>query len=160
MGFILYIYISICKNMSNILNETFRKHIKLLHKKLNESGNHFDGSENLMIDLNGVKRSVPIVVKFAEKNKEKYFIKDFPISELEHNLEWWDKQNKEDPDKSNKRMMNADTRYPLLVIKHKNNLSVGDGLNRLKKTRDVEKKKTIDIYLVPEEDMPEESIVR
>ena len=146
--------------MSNKLNETFQKHLKLLHKKLNESGNHFYGSENLMIDDNGVKRSVPIVVKFAEKNKEKYFIKDFPISKLEHNLEWWDKQNEEDPVNSNKRMMNADTSFPLLVIKHKNNLSVGDGLNRLKKARDVENKKTIDIYLVPEEDMPEESIVR
>ena len=37
---------------------------------------------------------------------------------------------------------------------------MGDGLNRLKKARDVENKKTIDIYLVPEEDMPEDAIVK
>ena len=123
-------------------------------------GDHFHGPENLMVDDNGVKRSVPKVVNFAEKNKGKYFKKDFPISKLEHNLIWWDKQNQEDPVNSNKRMMNADTRFPLLVIKHKNDLSVGDGLNRLKKARDIEKKKTIDIYLVPEEDMPEEAIVK
>ena len=126
---------------------------------VDDKSNHFSGPENLMVDDDGVKRSVPKVVNFAEKNKEKYFKKDFPISKLEHNLIWWDKQNKEDPDKSNKRMMKADTSFPLLVIKHKDNLSVGDGLNRLKKARDVENKKTIDIYLVPEEDMPDEAIV-
>ena len=125
-----------------------------------DKSNHFYGSENLMADDNGVKRSVPKVVSFAEKNKEKYFKKDFPISKLKHNLKWWNKQNKEDPVNSNKRMMNADTSFPLLVIKHKNNLSVGDGLNRLKKAIDVEKKKTIDIYLVPEEDMPDDAIVK
>ena len=113
------------------------------------------GPENLMVDDNGVKRSVPKVVSFAEKNKEKYLKKDFPISKLEHNLKWWKRAGG-----TNDRMMNADTSFPLLVIKHKNNLSVGDGLNRLKKARDVENKKTIDIYLVPEEDMPEEAIVK
>jgi len=32
-----------------------------------------------MVDDNGVKRSVPVVVAFAEKNEKKYFKKDFPI---------------------------------------------------------------------------------
>ena len=49
-----------------------------------------------MTDENGIKRSVDAVVKFAEKNKEKYFKKDFSISKLEHDLKWWDKQNKDD----------------------------------------------------------------
>lgn len=133
---------------------------QLYSRILEGVSNHFFGPENLMEDDKGVRRSVPKVVSFAEKNKEKYFKKDFPISKLEHNLKWWDKQNEEDPDNSNKRMMKADTSFPLLVIKHKNDLSVGDGLNRLKKAKDIEKKKTIDIYLVPEEDMPDEAIVK
>ena len=133
---------------------------QLYSRILEGVSNHFFGPENLMEDDKGVRRSVPKVVSFAEKNKEKYFKKDFPISKLEHNLEWWDKQNEKDPVNSNERMMKADTSFPLLVIKHKNNLSVGDGLNRLKKARDIEKKKTIDIYLVPEEDMPDDAIVK
>jgi hypothetical protein len=114
----------------------------------------------VMTDDKGIKRSVDAVVKFAEKNKEKYFKKDFPISKLEHDLKWWDKQNKEDPDKSNKRMMKADTSFPLLVIKNKSyGLSVSDGLNRLKKARDVENKKVIDVYIVPEKDIPDSTIL-
>ena len=114
----------------------------------------------VMTDDKGIKRSVDSVVKFAEKNKEKYFKKNFPISKLEHDLKWWDKQNKEDPDKSNKRMMKADTSFPLLVIKNKSyGLSVSDGLNRLKKARDVENKKVIDVYIVPEKDIPDSTIL-
>jgi hypothetical protein len=113
-----------------------------------------------MTDDRGVKRSVDSVIKFAEKNKEKYFKKDFPISKLEHELKWWDKQNKEDPKKSNKRMMKADTSFPLLVIKNKSyGLSVSDGLNRLKKAKDVEHKKVIDVYIVPEKDIPDNTIL-
>jgi len=119
----------------------------------------FDGG--VMVDDKGIKRNVTKVVKFAEDNKEKYLKKDYPISKLKHNLEWWDKQNKEDPEKSNKRMIKADTSYPLLVIKNDSyGLSVADGLNRLKKAISIEKKKNIDIYLVPEEDIPESTIVK
>lgn len=117
--------------------------------------------DGIMTDDNGVKRSVEAVVKFAEKNKNKYFQKDFPISKLEHDLKWWNDQNKEDPEKSNTRMMRADTSYPLLVIKNKSyGLSVSDGLNRLKKAKDVENKKNIDVYIVPEEDIPDSTIVK
>ena len=118
-------------------------------------------SNSIMTDDNGVKRSVEAVVKFAEENKDKYFKKDFPIKELEHELSWWDKQNKQDGDKSTARMMNADTSYPLLVIKNDSyGLSVADGLNRLKKARDVENKDKIDVYIVPEEDIPSSTIVK
>jgi hypothetical protein len=117
--------------------------------------------DGIMTDDNGVKRSVEAVVKFAEKNKNKYFQKDFPISKLEHDLKWWNDQNKADPEKSNTRMMRADTSYPLLVIKNKSyGLSVSDGLNRLKKAKDVENKKNIDVYIVPEEDIPDSTIVK
>lgn len=117
--------------------------------------------DSIMTDDNGVKRSVEAVVKFAEKNKDKYFKKDFPISKLEHDLKWWDKQNKKDPESSNARMKKADTSYPLLVIKNQTyGLSVADGLNRLKKAKDIENKKNIDVYIVPETDIPESTIVK
>ena len=119
-----------------------------------------DKDLGVMVDDKGIKRSVDAVVKFAEENKAKYFKKDFPISKLEHNLIWWDKQNKEDPKKSNERMMNSDTSFPLLVIKNESyGLSVADGLNRLKKAKDIEKKKEIDVYLVPEVDIPDSTIL-
>ena len=114
-----------------------------------------------MTDDKGVKRSVPAVVKFAEANKEKYFQKNFPISKLEHELKWWDEQNKANPESSNARMRRADTSFPLLVIKNNRyGLSVSDGLNRLKKARDVEDKKAVDVYIVPEEDIPESTIIK
>lgn len=116
--------------------------------------------DSVMEDDKGVKRSVEAVVKFAEKNKKKYLKQDFPISKLKHDLKWWDKQNKVDPKSSNARMMKADTSYPLLVIKNKSyGLSVADGLNRLKKAIDVENKKVIDVYIVPEQDLPEDTKV-
>jgi hypothetical protein len=118
----------------------------------------FDGG--VMVDDKGNKRSVEAVVKFAEENKDKYFQKDFPIKKLEHELSWWDKQNKQDGDKSTARMMKADTTFPLLVIKNSSyGLSVADGLNRLKKARDIENKTKVDVYIVPEEDIPESTNV-
>lgn len=117
--------------------------------------------DGVMQDDKGVKRSVEAVVKFAEKNKDKYFQKDFPISKLEKELKWWDKQNEADKEKSDARMRKADTSFPLLVIKNASyGLSVSDGLNRLKKARDIEKKDKIDVYIVPEEDIPESTIIK
>lgn len=117
--------------------------------------------DSIMTGDKGIKRSVEAVVKFAEENKNKYFQKSFPIGKLEHELKWWDDQNKKDPEKSNTRMMMADTSYPLLVIKNKSyGLSVSDGLNRLKKAKDIEGKKNIDVYIVPEEDIPDTTIVK
>jgi hypothetical protein len=116
--------------------------------------------DGIMQDDKGIKRSVEAVVKFAEQNKDKYFKKDFPIKSLEHDLKWWDKQNAANKEESNARMMKADTSYPLLVIKNNSyGLSVSDGLNRLKKARDVENKTTIDVYVVPEKDIPDSTIV-
>jgi len=121
--------------------------------------NFYDAS-NIMQNDKGEKWSVPKIVKFAEKNKEKYFKKDFPISKLKHELKWWDKQNKEDPKHSNERMQKADTSYPLLVIKNSSyGLSVADGLNRLKKAISIEDRETIDVYIVPEKDIPEDTKV-
>jgi hypothetical protein len=121
---------------------------------------HFYDASNIMQNDKGEKWSVPKIVKFAEKNKEKYFKKDFPISKLKHELKWWDKQNKEDPKHSNERMQKADTSYPLLVIKNSSyGLSVADGLNRLKKAISIEDRETIDVYIVPEKDIPKDTKV-
>ena len=50
--------------------------------------------------------------------------------------------------------MNTDTSLPLLVLQEPNgNLSVADGLNRLKKIVSVEKKNMVDVYLVPKQDI-------
>ena len=117
--------------------------------------------DSIMTDDKGTKRSVESVVRFAENNKEKYFKKNFPINKLEHDLKWWDDQNKKDTKSSNQRMMSADTSFPLLVIQNKSyGLSVADGLNRLKKARDIEHKKAIDVYIVPEEDIPNDTILK
>jgi hypothetical protein len=116
--------------------------------------------DSVMQDDKGVKRSVEAVVAFAEANKNKYLRRNFPISELKHELKWWDDQNKENPAKSTERMMKADTSFPLLVIKNDSyGLSVADGLNRLKKAIDIEKKDAVDVYIVPEEDIPDSTIV-
>lgn len=119
---------------------------------------NFKGS--VMTDDKGVKRSVEAVVKFAEDNREKYLKRNFPINKLEHDLKWWDEQNQKDTESSNQRMMKADTSFPLLVIKNKSyGLSVADGLNRLKKAKDVEHRNVIDVYIVPEEDIPNDTIL-
>ena len=53
----------------------------------------------------------------------------------------------------------ADELCALLVIKNKSyGLSVADGLNRLKKAISVENKTVIDVYIVPEEDIPDDTI--
>lgn len=57
---------------------------------------------------------------------------------------------KNDPNQSDAHMRTVDTQYPLLVtIDEIGHLSVADGLNRLKKLRDVEHRTTANIYLVP-----------
>ena len=94
------------------------------------------------------------VIKFAKKNKKKYFKSKFPLTKIDHNLEWWHKNYDLSNKKHKDRMMNADTTYPLLVIREKNgNLSVADGLNRLYKAINVEKKKTLPVYFIDRKDL-------
>ena len=85
------------------------------------------------------------VLRVAKENHDLYFRKDFPVSELIHDLSWWQ------GDES--RALRADTRYPLLVLIEDGGLSVCDGLNRLWKIVNVEKKDATDIYLIPKEDI-------
>jgi len=88
-----------------------------------EGSDFFAGSK--FADEDGNTFSVEKIIAFAKKNP-KYFLKDFPLSKIKHDLSWW-QGNKE-------RMMNADTSFPLLVIKNDDgHLGVADGLNRMKK---------------------------
>ena len=132
----------------NLLREYIEKllHIKISTEGLN--GNHgdkdfFSGSK--FGDLHGREWYVEEVLEFVQKNKKKYFREDFPVSELVHDYEYW--QGDEE------RAMRADTRYPLLVLIEDGELSVADGLNRMWRIVNVEKKDVTDVYLVPKEDI-------
>ena len=106
----------------------------------------FYGGDNAFADEEGNKFNVKAVNDFVGKNSGKYLRKNFPISKIAHNRKYWQK------DKT--RMMNTDTRHPLLVLHEPDgNLSVADGLNRLEKAIRVEKKTEVDVYLVPKADI-------
>ena len=115
---------------------------KQLRKLISEN---FKGSK--FTDETGRHFSVEKAVSFAEKNKDKYFIPNFPVENIKHDLKYWQGDEK--------RMMRADTSFPLLVIIENGCLSVADGLNRLYKAVNVEEKETIDVYIVPKEDVLE-----
>ena len=135
-----------------ILSEEFKRMQKLAGiTNESNSASKFKGSK--FGDEEGNLFSVEEVYDFVKKNKQKYFKPNFPISKIENNLEWWDKLYSLDNKEHKKRMMAADTSYPLLVLKDKNGLSVADGLNRLYKAVNVENKDKIDIYLVDKEDI-------
>lgn len=99
-------------------------------------------------DDSGTEWQVERVVDFAKQNPE-YLKKDFPLDKIKHDLSWW-----ENNPEQHKRMLNADTKYPLLVVQSEDgSLSVADGLNRMKKAIEVEDKDTLDVYLVPLKDI-------
>ena len=116
--------------------------IKIKSEGLEEEKDFFSGSKF----SDGVKEwYVEDVLEYVQENHERYFRGDFPVSELVHNLKWWQ------GDES--RALRADTRYPLLVLIENGEYSVCDGLNRLWKIVNVEGKDLTDIYLVPKEDI-------
>ena len=117
-------------------------YISAKFKVLEEEKDFFSGSKF----SDGVKEwYVEDVLKYVQENHERYFREDFPVSELVHNLRWWQ------GDES--RALRADTRYPLLVLIENGEYNVCDGLNRLWKIVNVEGKDLTDIYLVPKEDI-------
>lgn len=113
--------------------------------KIREVTDYFTGSE--FSDDSGTKWKVEKVLDFAKSNP-KYLYKNFPLSKLTHDLEWWE----DNPDQR-ERMKRADTNFPLLVINDNGHLSVADGLNRMKKAVSIEKKKYIDVLIVPKTDI-------
>jgi hypothetical protein len=113
--------------------------------RVNEITDYFTGSE--FGDDSGSRWKVEKVIALA-KSDPKYFHKNFPLSKLIHDLEWW-----EDSPAQRQRVVNADTSFPLLVINDNGHLSVADGLNRMKKAVSIENKKVIDVYIVPKQDI-------
>jgi len=121
-------------------------------EEIKEKKDYFTASK--FGDEEGNEFSVEKVYDFVKKNKDKYYKESYPIEKIKHNLEWWNKNYDIKNPKHKKRMMNADTSYPLLVVVEKNgNYSVADGLNRLYKAIKIEKKKTLPVYVVKKNDI-------
>ena len=111
-----------------------------------ESEDRFTGST--FADDDGHEFSVEKLYAFA-KGHPQLLVHDFPISKIEHDLEWWE-SGTVDGSQSHDHMQTVDTAYPILVVRHPDgHLSVCDGLNRLKKARDVEHKLAIPAYVLP-----------
>ena len=128
----------------NLLKEYVKKilYISVKSKGLGKEKDFFSGSKF----SDGVKEwYVEDVLRVAKENHDLYFRKDFPVSKLVHNLKWWQGDRE--------RALSADTKYPLLVLIEDGRLSVCDGLNRLWKIVNVEKKDVARIYLIPKKDI-------
>ena len=96
------------------------------------------------------KISVGKAYDFGKSNPK--YLRNLPISLIKHDLSWW--QGDEE------RMKNADTSYPLLVFRMPDGkLTVADGLNRMKKVIDIEKKNFIKAYIIPFNELPKEVFV-
>jgi hypothetical protein len=101
-------------------------------------------------DLTDKDYRVKDVYDYAKKHSKPVKLK---ISDTDA-LEWWDKQYDMDNAKHKKRMMDADTDYPVLAIKVKNGkYSIADGLNRIKKLHDVEHEKNVYAYVIDQKDL-------
>lgn len=119
-----------------------------LRELLAEAEDRFTGS-TFYDDDDGREYSVERLAAIARAGGDRYLRRDVPISTLEHDLEWWD-QGAREGGQSEAHMRSVDTSFPLLVLQNPDgHLSVCDGLNRLKKARDVEHRQTVDIYLIP-----------
>jgi len=129
----------------NKLGDTIKKNME------EEVLDYFTNSK--FADDEGNNFYVEEIYDFVHANSDKYYHKKFPLSKLKHNLEWWNKNYDIENSKDKKRMMKANTSFPLLVVKENNNLSVADGLNRLYKAIKIENRNYLPVYLVPKKDI-------
>ena len=127
------------------LSDTFKANVK------EDKVDYFTNSK--FGDEEGNTFFVEEIYDFVYANSDKYYQKKFPLSKLKHNLEWWNKNYNLDDTKDKRRMMRANTSFPLLVVKEKDNLSVADGLNRLYKAIKIENRQHLPVYLVPKKDI-------
>lgn len=134
----------VATQFENVLKEKIEKS----KQTVSEAKDYFKGSH--FGDEKGKNLySVEKVYDFVKKNKKKYLKNNFPLDKIKHNLEWWNNNYDIENKAHKKRMMNADTSYPILVIKEKDgNLSVADGLNRLYKAIKIEKKDVLPVYYI------------
>ena len=129
----------------NKLGDTFQQNMK------EDVNDYFTNSK--FGDDEGNIFFVEEIYDFVHNNSDKYYHKQYPLEKLKHNLEWWNKTYDIKNADHKERMMKANTSFPLLVVKEKNNLSVADGLNRLYKALKIEKRTHLPIYLVPKNDI-------
>jgi hypothetical protein len=97
--------------------------------------------QHFFSDVTNKEYSVKEVYDFAKKNPE-FLVKDFPIKNTDA-LEWWGKNYDLKNKEHKERMEKADTSMPVLAIRTAGSkkVSIADGLNRIKKAHDIEKKK-------------------
>jgi hypothetical protein len=101
-------------------------------------------------DVTNKDYMVKDVYDWAKKNTK---IVTLPIKDTDA-LEWWDKQYDMDNKAHKKRMMDADTSFPVLGIRQKDGIvSISDGLNRIKKAHDIENKKSVKAYVIDQKDL-------
>lgn len=97
------------------------------------------------------KISIGKLAAFAKTQPK--LLKTIPIQKVIHDLSWWQGDEQ--------RMMNADTRYPILVlVLPDGGWTVTDGLNRLKKAVSIEKKTSIQAYIIPIDQLPPEVFLK
>ncbi len=101
-------------------------------------------TNSVFSDEEGNSYSVERCYELAKKMGIK--VTNIPISKLERELIWWE-QDKEG--QSHQHMLTVDTKYPILVTNDNGHLSVADGLNRLKKVKDIEHRDSIPAYILP-----------
>jgi hypothetical protein len=109
--------------------------------------------QHFFSDVTNKEYSVKEVYDFAKKNPE-FLVKDFPIKNTDA-LEWWGKKYDLKNKENKERMEKADTSMPVLAIRTAGSkkVSIADGLNRIKKAHDIEKKKVIPAYVINMEDI-------
>ena len=112
-------------------------------KKINEVEDRFTGST--FADDDGNEYSVEKAYNLAKTICKPISL---PISKIEHDLKWWD-EGLENGSQSEDHMKTVDTSYPILVFRNPDgHLTVPDGLNRMKKARDIEGKTHIKAYVI------------
>lgn len=123
----------------------------LLDFEIFEKKNYFKGGE--FADDEGRSWSVEKVYRFVKKHKKKYYHPRYDLDNIKDNLKWWRSIYSIKNKKHRNRMLDADTKYPILVVKDGEELNVCDGLNRLYKAIKIEKRKTLPVYLFDKEDI-------
>lgn len=103
-------------------------------------------------DETGKQYKVGDIYRFAQSNPD-FFVPELPIKHTD-GLEWWHRQYDMNNPEHRERMEKADTSVPVLGIRGKDgNISIADGLNRIKKAHSIEDRTTIPAYVIDEDDL-------
>jgi hypothetical protein len=131
------------------LHEEISRIKSILYENKLERDIHEPFEDSKFADDDGNVFSVKSIYDFVESNPEKYLHKKFPLSKIEHNLEWWNSSYDINNPNDKNRVLSADLSYPLLVVKEKDgNLSVSDGLNRLYKAINIKHLTHLPVFLI------------